>query len=420
MIETLGQYKILDRIGAGGLGDVLRARDTRLGRTVAIKVIGPHITADPERRERFIQDARAATKLSHPNIAELYEVGEDQGHLFLACEFVPGEQLTSVIGGRPMNPRRVVDLIGQAADALAEAHADGVTHLDIRPANIMVTPKGNAKILDFGLANWTNGGSERSDAASMVASSEPALGTLAPYLSPEQALGERVDHRTDVFSLGIVMFEMLTGKLPFSGATRSAVALQIVQAPAPAPSSVNRASPVELDPIVGKALAKSLDHRYESAVTMAAEVRSVGAILDVRSDASPPPVVHAAVRQPKRRSGAGWIILLLVLAALAAAAWIERAAIEAFIRRTLGLAPGPVIATLVGAIGPGLVRPRAEQAPPLQQSCEPRAIDVAAGDDDRDTAGAHVHAAAHQRRNAGRTRAFRDEMLVLDEAANRR
>jgi serine/threonine protein kinase len=323
MIETLGHYKILDRIGAGGLGAVLRARDTRLGRTVAIKLIGPHIAGDPERRERFIQDARAAAKLSHPNIAELAEVGEDQGHLFLVFEFAPGEPLTSVIAGRPMNPRRVIDLVGQAADALADAHAEGVIHQDIRPGNIMVTPKGNAKILDFGLANWTGGGAERRDAANQAASSDPPHGTVA-YLSPEQALGEHIDHRSDIFSLGVVMFEMLTGKLPFAGATRSAIALQVVQAPAPLPSSINKALPAELDPIVAKALSKSLDQRYESAVTMAAELRSVGAILDVRSDASPPPVVHAVVRQPRRRSGTGWIILLLVLAALVAAVWFGR------------------------------------------------------------------------------------------------
>ena len=209
----------------------------------------------------------------------------------------------------------------------------------------MVTPKGNAKILDFGLANWTSGGVERRDAANMMHSPGPAQGTVA-YLSPEQALGERVDHRTDVFSLGTVMFEMLTGKLPFAGANRPEVALQIVQAQAPLPSSVNKSLPVELDPIVARALSKGLDQRYESAVTLAAELRSVGAILDVRADASPPPVAHATVRQPRGRSSAGWIILLIVLAALAAAAWFGRDAIESFIRRTVGLAPNPAIVSV--------------------------------------------------------------------------
>ena len=332
MVESLGDYKILERIGAGGMGEVFRARDTRRGRTVAIKVIGPQIADDPGRRERFLEEARAAATLSHPNIAALYEIGEDQGQLFLVFEFVPGESLKTVIGGRPLNPRRAIDLAVQVADALADAQAGGIVHRDIKPASIMVTPKGNAKVLDFGLSTWTAGGAEREHAAegatSPAASPGTAHGSLA-YMSPEQALGEQLDHRTDIFSLGIVMFEMLTGRLPFSAPTPAALALQIVQAPAPPPSSVNRALPAELDPIVGKALAKSLEQRYESSVTLAAELRSVAAILDVRSDAAAPANPHTTVvQQPRRRSGTGWVILLIILAALLAAAWFQRDAIE--------------------------------------------------------------------------------------------
>jgi TolB-like protein len=348
MFEILGHYKILDRIGAGGMGEVYRARDTRLGRTVAIKVMVPGVAADPNRRERFLREARATVALSHPNIAALYEIGEDQDQLFLVFEFVPGETLTSVIAGRPLNPRRAIDLAVQIADAIAEAHAEGIVHRDIKPDNIIVTPKGNAKILDFGLARWTDGGAERdqaADGATMMATGVgTTLGTVA-YMSPEQALGEQVDHRTDIFSLGIVIFEMLTGTLPFAGSTSTALALQIVQAPAPAPSAVNRSLPADLDPIVGKALAKSLEQRYESAVTMSAELRSVAAVLDVRSDSHAAASVPVAVRSP-RRSAAGWIVLLLVLAALAAAAWYERSALERIWRRTLGPAPAPVIAVI--------------------------------------------------------------------------
>jgi serine/threonine protein kinase len=328
MFDSVGHYKVLDRIGAGGMGEVFRARDTRLGRTVAIKVVGAQVAGNPERRERFLREARAAATLSHPNIAALYEIGEDREQLFLVFEFVPGENLKTVIGGRPMNPRRAIDIAVQIADALAEAQAEGIVHRDIKPANIIVTPKGNAKILDFGLAAWTTGGAERAHAADaatvMVTAPGTTPGTVA-YMSPEQALGEQLDHRTDIFSLGIVMFEMLTGKLPFSGATPTALTLQIVQAPAPVPSSVNRSLPVELDVIVNKALAKSLDQRYESSVTLAADLRSVAAILDVRSDAAPPASLQAAVQQPRRRSAAGWIILLVVLAVLLAAAWFQLA-----------------------------------------------------------------------------------------------
>ena len=325
MFETLGHYRILDRIGAGGVGEVYRARDTRLGRTVAIKVLIAEVAGDPDRRARFLQDARAASALSHPNIATLYEIGEDQDQLFLVFEYVPGETLTSVIAGRPLNPRRALDLAVQIADALADAHAEGIVHRDIKPDNIIVTPKGNAKILDVGLATWTAGGAEREragQAATMKATAVgDALGTVA-YMSPEQALGERADHRTDIFSLGIVMFEMLTGKLPFTGTASTAIALQIVQAPAPVPSAVNTSLPLEFDPIVGKAMSKSLDQRYESAVTLAAELRAVGAILDVRSDMQEAAGVSAAAG-PTRRSVVGWIVLLLALAALGAAAWYE-------------------------------------------------------------------------------------------------
>jgi serine/threonine protein kinase len=331
MFENVAHYKVLDRIGAGGMGEVFRARDTRLGRTVAIKVVGAEVAAHPERRARFLREARAAAKLSHPNIAALYEIGEDREQLFLVFEFVPGENLKTAIGGRPMNPRRAIDVAVQIADALADAEVEGIVHRDIKPANIIVTPKGNAKILDFGLAAWTNGGAERAHAAEAktVAVTAPGTtqGTVA-YMSPEQALGEQLDHRTDIFSLGIVLYEMLTGKLPFTGATPTALALQIMQAQPPGPSSVNKSLPMELDAIVNKALAKSLDHRYESAVTLAAELRSVAAILDVRSDAAAPASAQAAVQQPRRRSAAGWMLVLIVVAALLAVAWFQRDSIR--------------------------------------------------------------------------------------------
>ena len=335
MIETLGLYKILDRIGAGAMGDVYRARDTRLGRTVAITVIAPDIAGHPDRRERFVSEARVAATLSHPNIAALYEVGDEQGQLFLVCEFVPGETLRTVTGGRPMNPRRAIDLAVQIGDALADAHAVGIVHRDIKPDNIIVTPKGNAKILHCGLATWTGSDAEREQvagvaraAATTKSSVASTLGTVA-YMSPEQALGEQVDHRTDIFSLGIVLFEMLTGILPFTGTTSAALALQIVQAPAPAPSSVRKSLPRELDVIVGKALAKSLEQRYEAAATFAAELRSVAAILDVRNEASEPASTLVALQRPQR-SYVGWIVAAIVLIALGAAAWVERGALQAW------------------------------------------------------------------------------------------
>jgi len=178
MFETLGQYKILDRIGAGGMGEVYRARDTRLGRTVAIKVLASDVANDPARRDRFLREAHAAATLSHPNIAALYEIGEDQGQLFLAFEFVPGATLTNVIGGRPLNTRRAVDFAVQIADALAEAHGAGIVHRDIKPGNVIITPKDKAKVLDFGLATWTAGGHEREQAVPDAPRTATAAGTV--------------------------------------------------------------------------------------------------------------------------------------------------------------------------------------------------------------------------------------------------
>jgi serine/threonine protein kinase len=289
MLETLGQYKMLDRVGAGRLGEVYRARDTRLGRTVAIKVLPAELAADPEQREALMRDARAASRLSHPNIAALYEVGEDAGQDFLVFEFVPGATLRTVIAGRPLNPRRAVDLAIQLADALAEAHAQGIVQRDIGPDNVIVTPKGSAKILDFGLAAWAAGAG--------------AGDTLAPravaYMSPEQVLGQTVNDRTDIFSLGVMLFEMLTGRLPYAGATTAALSQQIVETPAAAPSSVNRSLPRELDAVVAKALAKNADKRYEAAM-LAADLRSIGAMLDARSGAAEPMTVAPVARRRRR------------------------------------------------------------------------------------------------------------------------
>jgi eukaryotic-like serine/threonine-protein kinase len=321
MLETLGQYKILDRIGAGGMGDVYRARDTRLGRTVAIKVVSDRVAADHERRERLMHEARAVAALSHPNIAALYEVGEDHGHLFLAFEFVPGDTLKTVIAGRPLNARHAVEHAIQITDALAEAHAAGIVHRDIKPDSIMVTPKGSAKILDFGLSAFTAGGAER-DAAAGGRADGPVATTIA-YMSPEQIQGQPVDQRTDIFSFGVVLFEMLTGRRPFMGTTLPALSKEIVHTPAPPPSALNPDLRKDFDAILVRALAKKPEDRYEAAATLAAELRSVAAILDVRSgEAEPTSVVP--VRAQRRRSRAPLVFGLFALGVCVAlvALWI--------------------------------------------------------------------------------------------------
>jgi serine/threonine protein kinase len=276
MLDTLGHYKILDRIGEGGLGVLYRARDTRLGRTVAIRVVHADITGDPDRLAGFLQAARASAAVSHPNIAALYEVGEDGGSHYLACEFVAGRPLRRLIAGSALNPRRAIDLTVQIADALADAQAGDGVHGDIRPDTIIVTTKGNAKLLDFGLASWTAGGRKRASKA---------------------------DHQADVRALGAVFFEMLTGRPP-SGSR--------------APSEVDPHLPRELDPIVLKTLAP--DDSYQTSATLAAELRSVAAILDVRNDGAKESAVTLP-RGSRRRKVTAWIVALALLAALAWVVW---------------------------------------------------------------------------------------------------
>jgi serine/threonine-protein kinase len=297
MFETLGQYKILERIGTGDMGEVFRARDTHHGRTVAVQVIVPGVAADPDQRARLIDDARIASALSHPNIAILYECAEDQGQLFLVYEHVPGSTLKRTIGGAPLNPRRAVDLAIQIADALADGHAAGLVHSNLTSETVMVTPKGNAKVVDFGLAAW------------VTRDAEPNREPVADA-RPEQARGDAVDHRRDIFAFGAVMFEMLTGSPP-------------IAFPVPAPSEKNRSLPVELDAIVNRAVAPDPNQRYESAATIAAELRSVGALLDARSEAeeAAAPIVPT---RTGRTSTTRWIWWLLGLAALVALGWYAR------------------------------------------------------------------------------------------------
>src|SRR5688572_3387395 len=170
MLETVAHYKILDRIGSGGVGELYRARDTRHGRTVALRVVRQDLLADAQRHARFLEDARKTAALSHPNLATVFDTGEDQGRLFLASEFVPGQTLRGAIGGHAINPRRAVAFAAQIADALAEAHFAGIVHGDLKPDNVIVTPKGNAKVVDLGLTGWTAGGAARARAGAATRS----------------------------------------------------------------------------------------------------------------------------------------------------------------------------------------------------------------------------------------------------------
>jgi serine/threonine protein kinase len=322
---TVAHYNLLERIGEGGLGEVYRARDTKVGRTVALKLAPPGL-AEGQRQQRLIDDARAAASLSHPNIAWLFDVGHHGGQLYLAYEFVQGETLREQMANGVMNTRHALDLALQMADAVAEGHARGIVHKDLRPGTILETAKGSAKVLDFGMSIWTRGGQTRALAAASPASvSNDALAVVA-YMSPEQATGARVDARTDVFSLGTIVYEMVTGQNPYMAAEPAGTLANIIQKVPPPPTTVNPELPRMFDVVLSRALAKDLDKRTESVAKLASDLRRCRSVVD--GESAVPPVQAAAPAQARadilpieeERGGGGlWWLLAALGAAMAAA-----------------------------------------------------------------------------------------------------
>ena len=281
--QTLGHYRILDQLGAGGMGVVYRAQDTKLGRQVALKVLptSSNATGD-EAVERFRREARTASSLNHPNICTIYGFDEHEGQLYLAMELLDGEPLDRRLSGRPLDLRLMLETATQVADALDAAHAEGILHRDIKPANIFLTRRGQVKVLDFGLAKLSPEYRRRSgrfDAAGetmipehFASQAGTTVGTIA-YMSPEQARGDDVDPRTDLFSFGVVLYEMATGRQTFPGHTTAVVFDGILnREPAP-PSTLNAMLPPELDRIISKALEKDRSLRYQSAADIGADLK---------------------------------------------------------------------------------------------------------------------------------------------------
>jgi serine/threonine-protein kinase len=313
--REMSHYRIISLLGAGGMGEVYLAQDTKLGRKVALKLLPNEFGADRERLLRFEREARAASALNHPHVATIYEIGEADGAHFIAMEYVEGQTLRDKINERPLADDDLIELAVQVTDALDEAHRHGVTHRDIKSGNIMVSARGQAKVLDFGLAKIARiepapSGSEASTVPRTA--SGQLLGTV-PYMSPEQALGHEVDHRTDIFSLGVVLYEMATGRLPFTGANSSETLDRILHAQPEAIARFNYSASAEIEHIVRKCLEKDRERRYQSAHELLIDLRNLQR--DSKSGAA---VRSSAVtrRLPVKRWDLKPVVLLACLAVM--------------------------------------------------------------------------------------------------------
>jgi Tol biopolymer transport system component len=333
--QQVARYQVVAHLGSGGMGDVYRASDPALGRDVALKLLAPRFQADANFRDRLEKEARAASSLNHPNIVTIYEIGRADGYEFVASELVDGETLGDVIRRGPVTVASLSEIGGQVAAGLAAAHAAGIVHRDIKPENIMIRRDGLVKIVDFGLAKSASRGGDASAPTRVTGAVRTIAGT-ACYMSPEQALGRAVDHRSDLFAVGVVLYEMATGVRPFNGPSEAALYDAILHAPAAAPSAVRPDLPQGLDAVIGRALEKDRELRYQSAADLGAELKRLQRPLAAAPLALPAPLPVRAVRW--RRAAA---IAAGVAAIAFAVAFVRRPARVEVLPTRFTIAPPP-------------------------------------------------------------------------------